>query len=606
MKGHIFMKKPKLLIFGVDGAMPSMVLEGIKNNKLPAFKRLIEKSVYLKNLSPVFPTISETCWNSIYTGALPSVHGVYCSMLHKKGEDPWEFLRGNVSENSKAERFWDTLAKHNIKTLCIDSYSSSKPKSKENVVQVLGQYSNDPRQNYYTPSYPSGVSAKTFYINKETLPEKENIYKFVIEEKEIESFCWYIITEEDGIRIGPTIEEAKKCNIIKENCWSDVLVRNLMTCEKESIDFSFRARLDEFNKEDKNYTIYISSCKNLLKEVYPKEFAHKAANIHEVYNCNDGASLLLTRPDKAIDLSYFDLKWKRDLVKQSIETEDFDVIIHYTGFIDAINHYCRSVYEGYSETLFNLTNVRVSDEVRKTVRYVYDKAYKIIDEHLEWLLDNAIDEETTLCVLSDHGSVGCDGTFNAHEILKKYGLTHYLNEDPEKITLLNNDIDWSKTKAYPVGSCYVNINLKGRESTGIVEPEDYDSVVGEIIDILFKEARTFNKNTPALSFAVPSDQAGFIGLSGEDLPDIVYGLSGCDLGGYFGGVHSVQSPSANTKTGGDIRPICFISGPNFKENCALDRPCDLTDIIPTICYGLGYPEPNDATGGVIFKALKQN
>ena len=49
----------------------------------------------------------------------------------------------------------------------------------------------------------------------------------------------------------------------------------------------------------------------------------------------------------------------------------------------------------------------------------------------------------------------------------------------------------------------------------------------------------------------------------------------------------------------------MICGPKFKENAIIERPCDLTDLAPTLCYALGYPQPKDATGGVMFTAYKE-
>ena len=46
-----------------------------------------------------------------------------------------------------------------------------------------------------------------------------------------------------------------------------------------------------------------------------------------------------------------------------------------------------------------------------------------------------------------------------------------------------------------------------------------------------------------------------------------------------------------------------MSGKNFKKDHILSRPTNLTDIAPTLCYAAGYPQPKDATGGVVFAAF---
>jgi len=106
-----------------------------------------------------------------------------------------------------------------------------------------------------------------------------------------------------------------------------------------------------------------------------------------------------------------------------------------------------------------------------------------------------------------------------------------------------------------------------------------------------------------LAFAVPNAQAGFIGLGGERCGDVIYGIAGSNIGGYFGGVHACQIPTAKTETG-DMRSLCVISGPRFKCNETIRVPIYIWDIIPTVFNALGYPRPADATGAIVFQSLK--
>jgi predicted AlkP superfamily phosphohydrolase/phosphomutase len=206
-------------------------------------------------------------------------------------------------------------------------------------------------------------------------------------------------------------------------------------------------------------------------------------------------------------------------------------------------------------------------------------------------------------VVSDHGAIGFNKVKKIYKVLEDAGLITYLNPESRK-GHRNLDVDWSKTKAYSIGCCHVNVNLKGREPTGIVEPCDYDKTVDEIIRAI-QNGMTTEDGKTATAFCVEKSQAGFVGHGGENCGDVVYGIIGSSLGGSFGEVHSVQIPSARTKSG-DIRALCMMSGPAFLENVQIERPIDLYDFAPTLCYAMGYPQPKDATGGVIFQALKEN
>src|SRR6185295_9188172 len=77
-----------------------------------------------------------------------------------------------------------------------------------------------------------------------------------------------------------------------------------------------------------------------------------------------------------------------------------------------------------------------------------------------------VDSETVLFVLSDHGFASFERGVNLNTWLLENGYLT-LKKDAAGRDYLK-DIDWSQTKAYTFGLAGVYINLKGRESQGIV------------------------------------------------------------------------------------------------------------------------------------------
>ena len=191
----------------------------------------------------------------------------------------------------------------------------------------------------------------------------------------------------------------------------------------------------------------------------------------------------------------------------------------------------------------------------------------------------------------------------AREALEKAGLAVFDETGAAWANWRNDHVIWEKTRAYVVDTCYINVNLAGREPCGIVPPEEYDKTVAEIIRALHLYAETSN-GVRGLAFAVPGDQALFFGHSPEDSGDVIFGIYGSSVGGQIGGVHAVQIPGSKDHSGSDLQPICVMCGKNFKENAVLTRPTDLTDIAPTLCHAVGYPQPKDATGGIVFAAYR--
>ena len=614
------MKKPELIILGIDGAMPSYVKEQVKNGKLKGFARLMEKGAFFEDMMTVFPSITPTCWSAISCGAVPSVTGALCHQVHQKGAHPVSYVTPYNSVNVKAERFWEAAARKGKRSLILE-VPSSGPVKCEGVLQVLGGTTYTP-DRCPADTHRYGVPQQIFKNTDETvisgtlktragtfesisaktdfLSDTPDIYRFhpVYSDKrydvsEVEAHEWWIRVAEDGVRIGISEQDVASRPVTHAGEWTEVFTRKLKTSDGDTVPFHFRARLDAFDKASGQFAVFVTEGKNLYKEISPESLAVELAEIPETLSPDYSALSKRSRAelDKFFESERFAYNWHKMVILHCMEKYQPDIIFDYSGSTDTVNHIYRNAYEGLDEGAH--TDPRLATEA-------YERVYAQADEHICWLLDNVADENTYFAVVSDHGSVGYSDHFEPWTFLQSTGLLT-INGEPSG-SRWKSDIDWQSTKAYPVGSCYINVNLKGREPTGTVEPEDYEKTVNEIITTLYTRGHTFNGAKFNLAFAVPGDQAGFIGHGGEDCGDVVYGIVGSHVGGYIGGVHSHQIPSARSTTG-DIRSLCLISGPNIKKNVTVTRPTDLTDIAPTLCYALGYPQPRDATGGVIFSVL---
>ena len=123
------MKKPELLIIGIDGAMPQYVKNAVAEGKLPTFARLMKKSVFFNDCMTVFPSISPTCWTAIHTGAPPMVSGAACQTVHVPGTHPSEFITPYSALNIRAERFWEAAARKGKRSLIMDALSAGPARS---------------------------------------------------------------------------------------------------------------------------------------------------------------------------------------------------------------------------------------------------------------------------------------------------------------------------------------------------------------------------------------------------------------------------------------------------------------------------------------------
>ncbi len=144
--------------------------------------------------------------------------------------------------------------------------------------------------------------------------------------------------------------------------------------------------------------------------------------------------------------------------------------------------------------------------------------YEYIDHQIGELL-SLIDEDTSVLVVSDHGTKGMRGAFCINQWLNQEGYL-FLKEKPQKVKDLDKaSVDWSKTKAWGWGGYYARIflNVEGRESDGIVKRSQYDDVRKELTSRLLS-VRDPDGRLMATRVYKPEELYGkFIG----DAPDLM-------------------------------------------------------------------------------------
>jgi predicted AlkP superfamily phosphohydrolase/phosphomutase len=99
--------------------------------------------------------------------------------------------------------------------------------------------------------------------------------------------------------------------------------------------------------------------------------------------------------------------------------------------------------------------------------------YRVVDQGIGRILAHR-DERTSVCIVSDHGSMPMRGCFCVNQWLAEKG---YLGLGPVAkpgTPLDAAPVDWFRTRAWGAGGYYARIffNLRGREREGTVDPAD--------------------------------------------------------------------------------------------------------------------------------------
>jgi predicted AlkP superfamily phosphohydrolase/phosphomutase len=221
--------------------------------------------------------------------------------------------------------------------------------------------------------------------------------------------------------------------------------------------------------------------------------------------------------------------------------------------------------------------------------------YRALDEKLGRLLRFG-GEDTAVLVLSDHGAKRMDGGVCVNEWLRREGYL-VLREEPAGPTRLTPDlIDWERTTAWGEGGyyCRLFLNVRGREPQGIVRPEDYGRVRGELREKL--EALGDEEGRPMGTVAHPP----------EELYPERNGIAP-DLLVYFGDLYWRSVGQVGTETvhvfENDTGPddanhahegLYVLAAEGVPPGPGPER--DLRDVAPTLLELLGEPVPAEMEG----------
>ncbi|MCS7180521.1 MAG: alkaline phosphatase family protein, partial [bacterium] len=237
-------------------------------------------------------------------------------------------------------------------------------------------------------------------------------------------------------------------------------------------------------------------------------------------------------------------------------------------------------------------------EKDKKIEDAERKFYISLDKMLGKILESIDEEKTLIIMTSDHGAVPTSDEyretgFDVNKILEESGLLFtQIDEKTGKKKII-----WEKTKAVGKLSCYIFINLKSKYSHGIVEESEYEEIQDRIIKALYNYTDPKTGKKP-IAFAFKKQNARIIGLYGEKVGDIIYGLYP-----ETPGEHGRQITTGEYGIG-SMKGLFIAKGPNVKKGVIVERTIWLTDIVPTICYALDLPIPKDCEGAILYQIFE--
>jgi predicted AlkP superfamily phosphohydrolase/phosphomutase len=189
-------------------------------------------------------------------------------------------------------------------------------------------------------------------------------------------------------------------------------------------------------------------------------------------------------------------------------------LFYYFGNVDQVSHMMWRAMDPQHPAY----DPAVDPQYRTVVEDLYVEMDAIVGRTLA-----ALGPDDLLVVMSDHGFSSWRRAFNLNTWLRDNGYLT-LRQGRRRGAAAFTDIDWSRTRAYGLGLNGLYVNLRGRESSGIVDPGASDALVREIGD---KLVHTIDPHTalPAVTRTFRREEAYTLTGNEDIAPDLIVGYA---------------------------------------------------------------------------------
>ncbi len=574
-------KVKKIVLIGLDGMIPELMLRFYKEGVLPNFSQLMKSGVF-STMIPVVQVDTPTNWTTIATGAFPETHGINSFGFHIEGDtfdkvyDMTKNLfpeicnistRYYMNELSKAEYLWQSAEKADKKVLLVNfpgcwppnirkgivvdgTGPHSSPVSrlsnhgrfsskgnndiKLNVIKAFG-WQNMPSSNM--PPLESCVDAagQYFYnfnddwvthkIMEGTASSEPIPYFLLVLARASSHYDTVILSREKNISNSIAI-----LGIGESTDWitekflatiSEKIYANMIVREElnTKIEGAFKLRLTDLAPDGKVVTIDRTPIFNLNGWTFPSSIAGDL--IDDLLSTET-----LDKTRRKEEKQYISRKSPLcqvyetvpDMAKGIVETCSFLTKKYPWDILFTQIHAPDGVHHDELNSIFSDSPTYDPAKAAKSWKKIKE-IYQILDRMIGEIIKNCVDEHTVTIVLSDHGAIPTKNRVMIEFFLRKEGLITYKKNQKGRLV-----IDLTKSKIIS-GINYVTqniwINLKGRDPSGIVDPADYDRLRSRVIDILISITDPNTGERP-ISLALRKEDARILGQGGDRVGDVVY------------------------------------------------------------------------------------
>jgi len=595
-------RKRRMVLIGLDSAVPGFVERFVKEGKMPAVESLMKRGAW-GSAMPNLPTHTPTNWTTIATGADPMIHGIvefkYDSRL-RKAEPIWRTAErhGRTSILLRYPGTWPRDLKRGV----VFEHGGNQPSMfrvciaqsylvGEAVQYVGGQHGTQssmgvtlrPARGWSAVAAGVGTPALQGEISIRTDDDKDELMRM------------HLLVQGDRRRYRTvSVCESKDAGrplcTLSPGQWSEFIIRPFRVMGKK-VRAAFRFKLMDLAPDASRMRLHRS-------EVYPVQGFSYPAGITEELTATCGpyvgtpgrVPLAAGWMDTYFEEARDQVDWLVRAANHLFETRDWDIYMMEWHVPDFIAHKFFSYVDPMSD---ECTPARAREGWR-----AFRTAYQLADRLIAGIT-RSLDENTLVVVVSDHGHCLRHRGVLLENALAGAGLFDPDNPKRSKVRLASHGL---------------RVHAKS--------PREYDALRHRAIATVLS-VRDEETGICPVALALLKEEAPLIGLSPEQAEDVIIAMrAGYDAEGFrsdarkgrlfvkpgvgkwgaAGGTHGAHHP-ASTWSLGDIKAFFLMAGPGVRRGLRLPYPIHLKDIAPTACHIIGMPAPANSNGAAVGDIL---
>jgi predicted AlkP superfamily phosphohydrolase/phosphomutase len=613
----------KFVILGLDGMDPVLTEKFLAEGKLPNLASLCARGCF-RRLATTVPSVSPVAWSSFQTGTNPGKHNIFDFLTrdlrnyqpklssvdikgpgHKLSLGSYQFPLGkpDIRLLRKSKPFWKILGEHGIFGNII-RVPITFPPEKFYGVQLSGMCVPDLRGTqgmfsfYTTATTGNGEHTGGEYYNvtqngntiATELVGSENPLR---KDKSILK-CPFVVTIKDEtsayIKINGRIHTLRK-NVYTE--WIKVEFKAAPCIKVHGIcKFLLISTVPEFK-------LYVTPI-NIDPEKPAMPISHPV--IYSTYIAKRQgpfATLGLAEDTWALNEKFLG---DDDFIQQCIQMDKEREKMFFDALDKVKRGLCICVFDGTDR--IQHTFWRDIDEKHpahrqrdQQQRNPIEELYQRMDILVGKTLAKCKDKDTVFILISDHGFASFRYGVDLNRWLEENGYLKVKEELRSKKHLAA--VDWSQTRAFAIGLAGIFLNLKGRESQGIVEPGSEAASLREEIASKLTGLIDPNSSRPAVK-QVYNALKLYRGPYKDEAPDLIVGYNRGYRASWESAIGQVTGKifHDNTKawSGDHCIDPSLVPGVLFCNRPIATEHPGLMDIAPTVLDMFGVAVPGYMDG----------